>query len=317
MFESMAAGLKRLGVVVVCALVVVAGVLTVLGRLGRVHWVFDWMALAHHYYLAFGLVLLLILLWMRRWRWVVGAAVVVVMNGWLLAPYLPTASVAESESERTIRLLVYNMYFANWQLEQAVHDVELYEADIVFIMEYSFHIQEAIESHFSEYEYRLIEPSHGTTGLALFSHIPIAYAEVHQRRETRIPIFEVEFVDGERPFTLVAGHSWPPVPELGEMNRAQMGDITAVAAAAPHPLIVAGDFNASVWSYLVRNLANAAAVADAHRGYWFQPTWQLNPWLQLPLDHIFVSQEWQVLNYQHGGPGGSDHDILVVDLALR
>ncbi len=296
---------------------VVLGILTVLGRLGWLHWTFDWFALAHHYYFLVGLIVLGGLVVLRRWPWVTAAAVVVVINGWLLSPYLPTAPVVEGAPDETIRLLVYNMYYANADLEQMVQDIESYEADIVFIMEYSFQTQEAIEARFDHYEYRLIEPSRITMGLALFSHIPIEAAQIHRRPETRIPIYEVAFAHEARPFTLVGAHPWPPIPQFWGVNHAQMVDVTAVAAEAPHPLIVAGDFNASPWAYSVRQLAREADVADAHNGYWFRPTWQINPLLQFPLDHVLVSDEWQVVNYLHGDPGGSDHDFLVLDLALR
>lgn len=317
MTENNRGGRRKLGFKTMRGVIVVLGILTVLGRLGRLHWTLDWFALAHHYYFLFALIALGGFVIMRRWQWAAAAAVVVVINGWLLSPYLPTAPVVEGAPDGTIRLLVYNMYYANEDLEQMVQDIESYEADIVFIMEYSFQTQEAIESRFDHYDYRLIEPSRITMGLALFSHIPITEAQIHRRPETRIPIYEVAFAHEERPFTLVGAHPWPPIPQFWGVNHAQMQDVTTIAAEAPHPLIVAGDFNASPWAYSMRNLASAANVTDAHNGYWFRPTWQINPWLKFPLDHVLVSEEWQIVNYEHGDPGGSDHDFLILDLALR
>ena len=90
-----------------------------------------------------------------------------------------------------------------------------------------------------------------------------------------------------------------------------------MAAQATHPLIVAGDFNASQWSYAMQNLSQQARVANILRLFDFTKTSSPFPLLGLPIDHVLVSPDWEVAQVQYGDKGGSDHLPIVVDLTLR
>lgn len=95
-----------------------------------------------------------------------------------------------------------------------------------------------------------------------------------------------------------------------------MAAITRVAASAEPPLVVAGDFNAAPWSHTVRDLAARSDVRLVRRGLDFTKTFRPISGFGLPLDHLLVSDAWQVLALEYGPPGGSDHTPLIVDLRL-
>jgi endonuclease/exonuclease/phosphatase (EEP) superfamily protein YafD len=79
---------------------------------------------------------------------------------------------------------------------------------------------------------------------------------------------------------------------------------------------VAGDFNAAPWSFVLRQLQQAADVQDTRRGFGGLTTWAGPPLVHLSLDHVFASDELAVQNYQHGQHGGSDHLSIIVDFAI-
>ena len=95
-----------------------------------------------------------------------------------------------------------------------------------------------------------------------------------------------------------------------------MEAITRVAASAEPPLVVAGDFNAAPWSHTVRELAERGEVRLVRRGLDVSKSFRPIPGFGLPLDHVLVSDAWQVLAMEYGPPGGSDHAPLIVDLRL-
>jgi endonuclease/exonuclease/phosphatase (EEP) superfamily protein YafD len=300
-----------------CCTLVVA--LAVLGaQLGALHWAGDILALVVDTSLWGALLLLLVCAFARAWRLTALAGAALLLSGYQLAVY-PAAEPAlapPAAQTRDLRLLVYNIYHLNSDLDAIVDEVRRHDPDMIFLMEYSHDVQQQIEPAFADYPYRLIQPSRFTMGLALFSRIPFDSAEARRAEETRIPVYQVQLrVDG-RPFTLVGGHPWPPRPQWGQLHRDQMLAITQVAEASSGPLIVAGDFNAAPWSYTMRQLAERAGVRQVRRPLDMTKTWHLLPLVGLPIDHVLVSDEWQVLAYQYGAPGGSDHIPLIVDLRL-
>jgi endonuclease/exonuclease/phosphatase (EEP) superfamily protein YafD len=294
----------------------IVGLAIVGAWLGRIHWLGDLLALVVDYALAVALLLLLAFAWRRAWRWVGIAAIIVGLAGAQLASYPRVALVAPPDAERSVRLLIYNLYHLNPDLDAVVATVRHYDPDVVFLMEYSNAVQGQIEGAFAAYPHRLIRPSRFTMGLALFSRLPIEGAEVHRAEETRIPVFEVRLLADGEPFTVVGGHPWAPQPQWGALHRSQMEAITRVVAAAAPPLIVAGDFNAAPWSHTMRKLAERANARPVVRGRGLTKTFRPVPGFGLPLDHVLVSREWEVLALEYGPPGGSDHVPLIVDLRL-
>jgi endonuclease/exonuclease/phosphatase (EEP) superfamily protein YafD len=283
---------------------------------GTLHWFGDMLAMVADYYVVLLSALLVAFLSLRRWFWASGVGAVLLITLALLGAYPALEQPAATPGERNLRLLVYNIYHLNPDLAAVVAEVQRADADLVFLMEYSHAVQQQIEPAFAAYPYRLIEPSRFTMGLALFSRIPFETTTVHRSPDTRIPIYEVQLQFDGQPFTFVGGHPWPPQPRWGQLHRDQMADITAVAARSAGPLIVAGDFNAAPWSFVMRDLAAQADVRHVRAPLDLTKTWRPLPFFGLPVDHVLLSDAWQVTEYRYSAPGGSDHTPLIIDLVL-
>ncbi len=123
-------------------------------------------------------------------------------------------------------------------------------------------------------------------------------------------------VNGQ-PFTFVGGHPWAAQPQWAQLHRNQMADITKIAAQSSGPLIVAGDFNATQWSHTLEKLAQTANVRNIRRPFDLSKTFFPCAGIGLSLDHVLISDEWRLLDYEHGEAGGSDHVPIVADLLLE
>ncbi len=299
-------------------LTLILAVFFLLSRMGRLFWAFDWFSLMQERYTVLALILALPFALKRDWRWMSLALVIGLLNAALMIPYLPTTQPAPEEGQ--VRVLMYNLYYQNEDLAASVAEIKTHNPDVIFLMEYSFDIQSKIEGEFEDYPYRLIEPSRMTMGLAVFSKIPLERAEVQRREETRIPVFDIQFKIAGQPVNFVAGHSWPPLPQWGALNRAQTREVIRVAEERNQsglPLIVAGDFNHTQWSGILTEMQDKAHVQDARRGFGLSLTHK-GGWLYgLSLDHIFVSEHIQVLNFYTSAMAGSDHTPIIVDLRLK
>lgn len=305
--------------IVLSVWLVCTAILSVLGQLGSLWWGFDTLSLFHDRLALTAVLLLAAWLFMRSWRWASLAALTLGFNAWLLVPYAPLPSSLQTLAAETsdLKVMSYNVYYENPDPASILEEVAKYKPDIVFLMEYSSAVQAEIEDKFSDYPYKLIEPSRRTMGLALFSKLPFEQSEVHRFAETRIPIFEVEFELNGQLVSFVGGHPWPPIGRWGQFHQNQMLDLIKVAAAAQHPLIVAGDFNASQWSFLAKKLSQEASVKDARQGFGLRHTFRIAPLVSIPLDHVFTSDNWHVSDYQTGDKRGSDHNSIVVTLKLE
>jgi endonuclease/exonuclease/phosphatase (EEP) superfamily protein YafD len=292
--------------------------LFIFSRLGNIHWAFDWFALVQERYFFLGLILTILLAYKRDWRWMSVALIVTIFSAILIMPYyIKTQSLTQPAQAR---VLVYNLYYLNPDLPSAVTEIKKHNADVVFLMEYSEDIQSKIENQFEEYPYRLIRPSRMTMGLAIFSKIPLDYAEIHRNEETRIPVFDVQFQIAGQPVNFVAGHAWPPMPQWGALSQAQSREIIRVAeerAQTGLPLIVAGDFNATQWSAIFAEIENNAQVKDARLGFGLSLTHK-GGWLYgLSLDHVLVSEHFEIINFFTSDMAGSDHTPIIIDLILK
>ena len=291
------------------------GLLIAVSYLAPLHWSADWLTLFYEAYLLGAVVLTLGWLALRRWRWAALSTVLGIITFMPFISYwLPVSQVRAAPS---LRLYSHNIYYLNSDLTGLVAEIERHSPDLVFLMEYSSAIQREIEEAFAAYPYRLIEPSRWTMGVALFSRFPLEAPRVHRSDTTRIPIVDVSVRTPEGLLNFVGAHPWPPLPRWAGLHRRQMADVSRVAAEArSEALLVAGDFNASPWSYTVRTLERSANVSDAGLGFGFGNTWRLAPFFALPIDQVLVSEGLEVVSLERGNPAGSDHVPLVVDLRL-
>lgn len=291
--------------------------LSIVAWLGFVHWLADVVALFVPYLAGGTAVLLLITAILRHRTGAVLAGLGLLLNLVPLVGYLRLGGTAVAASQPAdVRLMVYNIYYQNNDLAAVVAEVAAHEPDVVFLMEYSFAIQAQIEAEFADYPYRLIEPSRMTSGVALFSRVPLTASTVYRFDDTRIPIIEVTFDVAGQVVTLVGGHPWPPIDRWANLHALQVADVQRVAEQVAGPLIVAGDFNAAPWSFALRQLQKATGVQDTRRGLGGLTTWFGPPPVRLSLDHVFASDELAVQSYAYGQPGGSDHLPIIVDFLV-
>lgn len=290
--------------------------LSVGARLGFVHWLGDVVALFVPYLAGGTAVLLATFLFLGHRTGAALAGLGLLLNLVPLLAYVPLGGTAVASQPTDLRLMVYNIYYRNNNLDAIRAEVDAFDPDIIYLMEYSFAIQSQIEAQFADYPYQLIEPSRMTSGVALFSRVPITASEVYRFEGTRIPIIEVAFEVAGQTVTLVGGHPWPPIDRWANLHALQVADVQRVAEGAGTPLIVAGDFNAVPWSFALRQLQQAAGVQDTRRGLGRLTTWSGPLLVRLSLDHVFASEALAVQRYAYGQPGGSDHLPIIVDFAM-
>jgi endonuclease/exonuclease/phosphatase (EEP) superfamily protein YafD len=164
------------------------------------------------------------------------------------------------------------------------------------------------------YPHRLLEPRVDPFGLAVLSKHRLQSAQPVQPSDPRATLVLRLVLDVQGQHLAVSAvHPMPPL----DAAYAQARD-ASLRAEARHlqatglPGVLVGDLNDTPWSTGLR------AALPLRRATGLAPTWpQAWGWLSLlPLDHVLVTPQLQVLNHGLGPDIGSDHRPVWVQLAL-
>jgi endonuclease/exonuclease/phosphatase (EEP) superfamily protein YafD len=105
---------------------------------------------------------------------------------------------------------------------------------------------------------------------------------------------------------------------MANSRNANLAAVPPLLAKSTTPLILLGDFNASLWSAPMRQLRHQTNLRPAAYGFGSKATWayENNGLIQASIDHLLISSEWRVASYTVAGEIGSDHTPIVADLVL-
>jgi len=113
---------------------------------------------------------------------------------------------------------------------------------------------------------------------------------------------------------LVSIHLYWPFPY--EQPK-QVETICQIFEHVSTPLLIAGDFNAVAWSHSVKEIEKASKSKVVNGLRWsidLKKQLPLIPAMQLSIDHVLVSSDFQVDEIRVGKNLGSDHLPLITDL---
>ncbi|REJ64690.1 MAG: hypothetical protein DWQ31_20590 [Planctomycetota bacterium] len=318
---------------------------TLLALAARWHWSLD---LLTHFRVWYVLALAagaIVSLTFRQRKTALVAALVCGWNVALIAPFYlggsptepvataamvgPPAEVAAlapstSDSNTALRAMSINVLSSNLRTDDVVAVVREQQPDFVFFMEVDRRWMEALAELESMYPHRLDARRSDAFGAAFFSKLPPRRMEVVELSGIDLPSVsaELELPNG-RTLSLLATHPLPPVGRARSAARnTQLAAAAEMVGAMSGPKMLLGDLNATGWSPYSADLLDVAGVRDSRHGFGVQGSWGprrgLLSWLpRLPIDHILVSDEIEMIDHRIGPHIGSDHLPVTVDLRVR
>ncbi len=151
------------------------------------------------------------------------------------------------------------------------------------------------------YPYTIELPADHNFGMALYSKIPFKVEAKNPSTMPR-PFLSLDF---ER-FSLMVVHPFPPISKEGwQENKHYLKSIANYEATSNKPVIIAGDFNCTLWGDALKPIIKKGYKRIDTLGvdYTFPTGWLA---LALQIDHFFINKpvrsEFKVLDYI-----GSDH----------
>ena len=218
-----------------------------------------------------------------------------------LLSYFVPISFDRNEAESQLSLAVANVYSGNRDISRLETWLAKKPADILVVLEVASHHGEALEN--LGFKTVVSDPREGNFGIALLSKQEPLRTEILER-DTPFPSILAEFDD----YQIIATHPIPPLDsELRTVGDEQIERLAKLSESFEKPTIFVGDFNATGWDMRVRPLEDLG-LKDSRKGHGLLPTWPVGkPFMYIPIDHIYVPEDWVALDCQRGPDIGSDH----------
>lgn len=286
---------------------------------------------------------------LRPWEYALGAVVGLALVWQLIsiAPYTAlyprqmSDSHAEDNSNR-ISLLIYNVLYDNPEVEKLRDLIRDTDPDLILLSEPTRRWLEQLDGLEDDYPYTLHQPQENHYGKLLYSKLELVNPEIRFLIDPGIPSFrsKVRLRSGTL-VTLYGVHPRPPglkrpdvenkdrsteedrgeAQEDGDREDSDMRDAELLSVAKEVtelgnvPVIVAGDFNDVAWSHTTHLFQRISGLLDPRVGRGFFTTYDTgNRLLRYPLDHVFASKHFLLVELRRLPNIGSDHFPMLVIL---
>ncbi|HSL17738.1 MAG TPA: endonuclease/exonuclease/phosphatase family protein [Methylomirabilota bacterium] len=243
-------------------------------------------------------------------------------------------SRAEDDSNR-ISLLAYNVLSGNREVEALRDLIRDTDPDLILLSEPTRRWLEQLDGLEESYPYTLHQPQENQYGMLLYSRLELVNPEIRFLIEPGIPSFrsQVRLRSGTL-VTLYGLHPRPPGlkrPDEGEDGGVEEDDgervdsvmrdaelllvATEIQELGDVPVIVAGDLNDVAWSHTTRLFQRIGGLLDPRVGRGLFNTFDASSrFLRFPLDHVFASEHFLLVELRRLPDIGSDHFPLLVVL---
>jgi endonuclease/exonuclease/phosphatase (EEP) superfamily protein YafD len=244
-------------------------------------------------------------------------------------PYTPIARVrvqrsrvTSTDKRRRIRLLISNVRMENTAHDKLLQMVRETDPDVLLAVETDERWVTALEPLAAEYPHAIRQPQDNWFGMVLFSRLPLLEPRVEFLVQEDVPsVFAVVQLAGDR-VVLCGLHPRPPEPVRDQDSAPRDAELVLVgrwiAKQDGAPTIVAGDLNDVAWSDTTQLFLRLSGLLDPRVGRGLYSTYNArNPLVRWPLDHLFHSSHFRLVELRRCGDIGSDHFPVLVELTYE
>ena len=227
----------------------------------------------------------------------------------------------------TVTMMTHNLFGMNYEMEKVVAAIRAEDPDIIVLQEYFG--EQATDLHpllLADYPFFVRCRGGKRANLGLYSRLPLTQVEDgacpnNAYGTTRTAHILAEFQTGDgKPFSVITTHMDWPLPVARQ--REQLSALSAVVDKIEGPMILAGDFNSTPWSYALRDFVARNGLARETVNLVTYPlSWYyFGAWRDtipfLPLDHVMTRGGIVVHDLHAGRRTASDHLPVVFTFSV-
>ncbi len=254
-------------------------------------------------------------------------SVAVMYQAYRMYPYTPLCrkqiqQSREADPERTISLLVCNVQMTNRNarvLRRLIHE---HDPDLILTVETDTWWQSELAELERTHRHVVRQPQNNTYGMLLHSRLELRDVRIEFLVEDDIPsIHTYVKLASDEEVELHCLHPRPPAPQESDRTTERDAELLIVAKQLKGKdarAIVAGDLNDVAWSHTNGLFQKISGLLDPRVGRGFFHTFNANwPFMRFPLDHVFSSRHFRLVEFKRLPHCGSDHFPVFVKLALE
>lgn len=249
-----------------------------------------------------------------------------IFQSWKIYPYTIFAPITVKKfhgpaTDNAISILVSNVLTPNRKVDLLLKQIRKYQPDLVLTLESDQWWQEKLSVLSESYPYRINVPLDNLYGMHLFSKLSLEEQQVNYLIKPDIPSIEalIKLRSGKL-IKIYCLHPEPPSPTENDASTERDAEILLTGKkmnAQNYPGLVFGDLNDVAWSKTTTLFQKTSQLMDPRKGRGFYSTYNAKyPFLRWPLDHIFHSSEFQLVQIKRLSNIGSDHFPLFTKLQL-
>lgn len=230
-----------------------------------------------------------------------------------------------NKQTETLSVLLSNVLSSNHRYDLLLKEIETNKPDFIIILELNPQWANALKPIEKQYPYNKIIPRNDNFGIAIYSKHLLHNIHVHDFAQNGIPSISAEYqTHKNKRLQIIATHPLPPMnASLAEQQIVHLKQLAAYINKQKQEniqTILAGDFNSTPWSPRYKRLLTQTGLNNTRQGFGIYPSWPTMlkySWLQIPLDHIFVSKNIHARAINTLQPMGSDHLPVYVELEIE
>lgn len=255
------------------------------------------------------------------------ASVAVIYQVHAILPYTPfypkeVESAASGADTQPIRILISNVLIENDETDRLLAAVDDADPDVILLAETDEEWIRRIQGLKESHPHAVEQPQDNAYGLAMYSRLELAGTEVKFIVEEDVPSIHtgIRMPSGEV-VRFYGVHPRPPVPsETGESTErdAELVLVGKLVREKGVPAIIAGDMNDVAWSRTTKLFQKISGMLDPRKGRGMYNSFHAAyPFLRFPLDHVFHSPHFRLVELRRLDSIGSDHFPILAVLSLE
>lgn len=246
-------------------------------------------------------------------------------QGWWILPYTrifpnEVKSIPHGTKENTVSIMASNVLTTNKNAAALLREVRQHNPDILVTLETNRWWQEQLSELEADYPYTLKCPLENLYGMHVYSRFPLEEAETEFLIQEDVPSMHalVVLADGIK-VRVHFLHPAPPSPTENDESSERDAELLLIAkkvAKSNLPVIVAGDLNDVAWSATTRLFRKISGLLDPRVGRgMFNSFHAGHRFIRWPLDHLFHSDHFVLVDIKRLANIGSDHFPMFIKLA--
>lgn len=260
-----------------------------------------------------------------EWLFVIFLIIAVIYQIYRVFPYLPVypkevqSVKSVNNDEDSIRILISNVFMENEETQKLVDLINDVSPDVVFLAEVNKFWTDSVSEIEKDFSHTVLKPLDNTYGMALYSKLELVEPETKYIVEDDVPsIHTTVKLRSGREIKLHCLHPRPPGPTQNERSAERDAELLIVGKEiekTDDPTIVCGDLNDVAWSQTTTLFQKVSGLLDPRIGRGLFNSFHAKiPFLRMPLDHVFHSNDFRLIDIKRMRAIGSDHFPIFIAL---